>query len=65
LASLTVQVSYDDGETWQRVVPRRTGSDWLALVQNPDRGFVSLRAVAVDADGNSVDQTIIRAYRIR
>lgn len=65
LASLAVEVSYDDGKTWQRVIPRRNGNDWLALVRNPDRGFVSLRAVAVDTDGNSIDQTIIRAYRIR
>lgn len=65
LASLTVEVSYDDGRKWRRVVPRRHGGDWLALIRNPDRGFVSLRAVAVDVDGNSVDQTIIRAYRVR
>jgi subtilisin family serine protease len=65
LVSLAIEVSYDDGGTWRRVVPLRTGSDWLALVRNPARGFVSLRAVAVDAEGNSVDQTIIRAYRVR
>jgi hypothetical protein len=34
-------------------------------VQHPDRaGFVSLRASARDAGGNTVEQTIIRAYRI-
>jgi hypothetical protein len=56
-----VEVSFDDGATWRRV-PVLAG---VAIVLHPDGdGFVSLRAGATDGDGNSVEQTIIRAYRI-
>jgi hypothetical protein len=37
---------------------------WLAVIQNPASGFVSLRANAADQDGNTVTQTIIRAYQV-
>ncbi|MDT0306067.1 S8 family serine peptidase [Streptomyces sp. DSM 44917] len=61
LASLGVEVSYDDGAHWQRV-PVVAGR---ALLHHPDTGHVSLRARAADADGNTVEQTIIRAYALR
>jgi hypothetical protein len=32
------------------------------LVRNPPRGFVTLRATAADADGNTAQLTIFRAY---
>jgi hypothetical protein len=36
----------------------------VVLVDQPaGPGFVSLRASAVDAAGNTVDETILRAYR--
>jgi hypothetical protein len=60
LADLTVEYSYDDGETWQQA-PVRGG---LIILHHPTgEGFVSLRATASDTDGNSVEQTIIRSYR--
>ena len=35
------------------------------MVNHPAmEGFVSLRAKAVDTAGNTVEQTVIRAYRI-
>jgi subtilisin family serine protease len=62
LTGLTVDVSYDDGQTW-RQVPVLGGR--MVLLRHPAAdGFVSLRARATEADGNSVEQTIIRAYRI-
>jgi subtilisin family serine protease len=58
-----VQVSYDDGGTWQPVHLVRSRDQWLAVVAHPkDAKFVSLKAQAQDASGNTVDQTIIRAY---
>jgi hypothetical protein len=33
-------------------------------VMNPAEGFVSLRARAAGRDGNSVELTVLRAYRI-
>jgi subtilisin family serine protease len=61
----TVEVSYDDGRTWQRVTPRPVGGGGLELVLHHPKtpGFVSFRATASDAAGNTVEQSIIRAYR--
>jgi subtilisin family serine protease len=62
--TLDVQVSYDDGKTWTKATVLRLGDGGVALVRHPDgSGFVSLKASAVDAAGNSVEQTIIHAYR--
>ncbi|MCE6997107.1 S8 family serine peptidase [Saccharothrix sp. S26] len=50
--------SFDDGATWvpvTRLVPAR----------GKPGGYVSLRVVASDTDGNTVDQTVLRAYRLR
>jgi hypothetical protein len=63
---LDVEVSYDDGASWRPVPLSRVGSVGLALLQHPaDATFVSLRAAATDSAGNSVRQTILRAYRLR
>ncbi|MFD1323022.1 S8 family serine peptidase [Micromonospora sonneratiae] len=59
--SLTVEVSYDDGETWKKA-PVVNGVAWLV---HPKQGYVSLRGTAVDSKGDSVQQTIIHAYRLR
>jgi hypothetical protein len=59
-ASLTVEASFDDGATW-RQVPVAGGA---AKIRHPrGDGFVSLRATAADSAGNTVTQTVIRAYR--
>jgi hypothetical protein len=63
--SLTVDVSYDDGTTWQRVHTRRQGERWIAALKHPKHGdFVSLKASARDFSTNAVEQTIIRAYAL-
>ena len=47
-------------------VPSRVGGGGLALrAASVERPFVSLRAGATDSVGNSVQQTILRAYRLR
>ncbi|WP_237102340.1 S8 family serine peptidase [Nonomuraea sp. MG754425] len=59
---LSVEVSYDDGVTWTEAEVRGAA----AVVRHPaGDGFVSLRARAVDRAGNTAEQTVIRAYRIR
>ena len=64
--SLTVQASFDDGKTWHHLVVVRSGEKAVALIQHPrGSGFVSLRASAADTAGNTVRQTITRAYRYR
>ncbi|MFI6785101.1 S8 family serine peptidase [Micromonospora sp. NPDC050276] len=62
--ALTVEASFDDGKTWRKLPVLRTGEKAVAWVQNPrGAGFVSLRSAATDTSGNTVKQTIIRAYR--
>ncbi|MFF1606552.1 S8 family serine peptidase [Amycolatopsis sp. NPDC058278] len=61
---LAVETSVDDGRTWQPAVTLRTGEHWTVVVRNPAGGFVSLRTSASDDGGNTVRQTVIRAYAI-
>jgi hypothetical protein len=64
IATLAVEVSVDDGKTWKRAIVLRNAGGGVALAQRPQgSGFVSLRAASADTDGNTVEQTIIRAYR--
>jgi subtilisin family serine protease len=62
----TVEVSFDDGETWSPLVVRaRHDGTYTATLRHPDSGgFVSLRATVTDGDGNRVEQTILRAYQV-
>src|SRR5262249_28480436 len=63
----SVQVSYDDGPTWQAVSVRATGGGtFQAMYRHPAQGqYVSLRVSASDSAGNGEQQTLIRAYRLR
>ncbi|MEV6288082.1 S8 family serine peptidase [Kribbella sp. NPDC051770] len=60
----SVEVSYDDGVHWQQASLTTAGAGWQVSLSHPKEGSVSLRASAIDAEGNSVEQTTIRAYRI-
>jgi subtilisin family serine protease len=67
LRSVTVDYSTDDGVTWQpatvTTVDGRLGSYSATVVHPSGSGFVSLRAHAVDRAGNTVTETITRAYK--
>jgi len=66
ITSLSVTASFDDGATWQPVALQHRAGQWLATLDQPaGDGYVSLRAEARDADGNTVDQTTLRAYALR
>ena len=56
-----VEVSFDDGKSWSSAaVVGRT-----ALVRNPaTAGHASLRVKGSDSNGNTFEQTVIRAYKI-
>ncbi|CCH17672.1 S8 family peptidase [Micromonospora lupini] len=62
--SLRVEVSFDEGVTWRAAPTRGSGTRWTATVP-AGRGTVSLRVHATDRAGNSVDQTVLRAYGLR
>jgi hypothetical protein len=59
----SVEVSFDEGKTWQRATV--TGNQVKIPVGGTAGGYVSLRATARDADGNTVTETVTRAYALR
>ena len=66
LTNVRLQVSYNDGATWSNEsLSNLGGGNYSASLNhpaNPARQNVSLRIVASDAGGSSINQTIIRAY---
>ncbi|MGY4916335.1 S8 family peptidase [Streptomyces sp. 900116325] len=64
--TLKVETSYDDGRTWATATTARKGSGFTAVVERPARthgdAYVTLRVTAKDAAGNTVRQTVDRAY---
>jgi subtilisin family serine protease len=67
IGPVTLEVSYDDGGHWQKqTLDRASGGSWTAHLRAPKGAeYVSLRASATDSAGNSVDQTVIRAFGVR
>ncbi|MFC4498723.1 MULTISPECIES: S8 family serine peptidase [Streptomyces] len=59
-AKLAFKVSYDEGATWKPV--KAVGGKHLTLNHPAQPGSVSLRAELTDRDGNTLVQTIERAY---
>lgn len=70
VAGMTVEVSFDDGATWEsaRVLPRPRGGEFHVRTHHPrlaeTSGFVSLRVEVWDNHGNRTEQTIERAYAL-
>jgi subtilisin family serine protease len=68
ITSVKLDVSYDDGVTWQKVtLTKGANGKWLGnlkLAKKPG-GFVSLRASAATDAGWSISQEIVRAYGLR
>ncbi|WP_156046065.1 S8 family peptidase [Herbidospora cretacea] len=65
----TVEISYDDGRTWQPTQVHAAGKDaWAAETTHPatTRGrFASLRVKIADVGGNTFTETVTRAYEIK
>ncbi|MEV6104032.1 S8 family serine peptidase [Streptomyces sp. NPDC051940] len=66
----TVQVSYDNGATWQdAVVTGGSKGRYEATVRHPKLsatdGFVSIRTTVEDADGNRTVQVVNHAYGLK
>jgi hypothetical protein len=61
----TVDISYDDGKTWQRADLDRDGrgEGWRTSLRAPKAAqFLSLRVVARGHDGDRVTQTLTRVF---
>ncbi|MEW2503877.1 S8 family serine peptidase [Amycolatopsis sp. NPDC047767] len=58
-----VEVSYDDGTTWTRLSDDHRGGYRLDAPKKAR--FASLRVTGSDSAGNSVTQTIVRAFGLR
>ena len=67
IRSVTVEVSYDDGKTWHRApVTRKAGKYEVRIPGGGNAGgYASLRATAKDRAGNTVTETVTRAYALR
>ncbi|MFE4972696.1 S8 family serine peptidase [Kitasatospora sp. NPDC056651] len=65
-AHLSVQASFDDGATWHDTPLTPADGGHRVTVDPPPgtAGFVSLKATARAADGATVEQTVLRAYRL-
>ena len=65
VADVDAWISYDDGDSWQRLSLRGSGDSRSVTVRHPrDGGYASLRVRAEDRDGNTIDQTVVRAYGV-
>ena len=63
---MSVEVSYDDGATWEEASVEGGRGNFVASYRHAAAGdYVSLRIHARDTAGGRLDQTLIRAYRLR
>ncbi|MEH7355193.1 hypothetical protein V7150_16670 [Neobacillus drentensis] len=67
LEGATLEVSFNEGESWETVKLERTADNkWVAKINNPKNAkYVSLRAAAWDDLGNKISQDVIKAYGLR
>ncbi|WP_245687116.1 S8 family peptidase [Streptacidiphilus griseoplanus] len=63
VSAVTLEVSYDDGATWQKQEVKEKKGAWRATLTAPSGAQnVSLRVNTEQHDGNGVTQTIVRAF---
>ncbi|MCO6006390.1 S8 family serine peptidase [Actinoallomurus purpureus] len=69
LTRLKLWVTFDDGAHWQQLTTRASGSGFTAAIANPaaaaGQDAVGLRVQAADTEGNTIDQTVHRAYGLK
>ncbi|MET9677269.1 S8 family serine peptidase [Streptomyces sp. NPDC006482] len=67
LTSAKLSYSYDGGTTWTEARVSQQGGNWTATVNHTGATGkpVTLRTELTDANGNSVTQTVVRAYDVR
>ncbi|MFJ5220453.1 S8 family peptidase [Streptomyces sp. NPDC088354] len=66
VSGAALEVSYDDGATWQRQDLKEKKGTWQASLRAPSGAdFVSIRVTATQRSGNAVTQTVIRAFGLK
>ncbi|MEU6883286.1 S8 family serine peptidase [Streptomyces sp. NPDC046712] len=67
LTSAKLSYSYDGGSTWTEAQVSQQGGEWTATVNHTGAAGkpVTLKTELTDAHGNSVTQTVVRAYDVR
>ncbi|MBT2444970.1 S8 family serine peptidase [Streptomyces sp. ISL-36] len=67
LTSARLSYSYDGGTTWTQAQVSQQGGEWTATVNHAGAAGkpVTLKTELADARGNSVTQTVVRAYDVR
>ncbi|MFF3841366.1 S8 family serine peptidase [Streptomyces sp. NPDC001930] len=67
LTSAKLSYSYDGGTTWTEAQVSQQGGHWTATVNHTGATGkqVTLKTELTDAHGNSVTQTVVRAYDVR
>ncbi|MER5689384.1 DDE-type integrase/transposase/recombinase [Streptomyces sp. NPDC002205] len=67
VTSAKLSYSYDDGESWTEAATAEHNGTWTATVNHARASGkqVTLKAELTDANGNSVIQTVTRAYDVR
>ncbi|MDX3074066.1 S8 family serine peptidase [Streptomyces sp. MI02-7b] len=66
IGTVGLDISYDDGATWQHAALTRTAAGWSTSLKAPSKAkFVTLRTSAADNQGNTVTQKISRAFGLK
>ncbi len=66
ICALTLDISYDDGATWQKASLTHRGDGWETTLHAPAKtAYATLRTSAHDRQGNSVTQSITRAFGLK
>ncbi|MER7807380.1 S8 family serine peptidase [Streptomyces sp900116325] len=66
IKTVNVDVSYDDGVTWQHPALSHTAQGWSTQLNAPAKArYVTLRTSAGDTEGNTVKQSITRAFGLK
>lgn len=66
IAGASLEASYDEGKSWEKVGLVSEGEGWTANIENRKGATsVSLRASAWDDAGNSIKQEVIKAYLLK
>jgi hypothetical protein len=65
ITALGLQISYDDGATWKTIHITCDGATGKADLALPAKGgYASIRITAKDAAGSTVDQSVIRSFKV-